>query len=271
MSDMHGTRVGIIGAGAIGGAIIDRLLNGAGTRSQDVIACETKDARRDEIAKRFGVRTTSEAVDAVEADLVVLAVPPLEMSKVIAAIREHVGHRPVMVTFAAAFPLALLESSLPSGTPIVRVNPNSPSLVGAGFNPVVYGTHFTRDARVLAERFLGALGTSVEVDDATMNQYTALTAVGPTYFLPVFDAMVAAGTASGLSREATIAAVTATARGTAEMVAQRAEAPDQLKLYTGLRPLKDVEVRDLVAQALAEALSRMTTLQQKIVEASRGS
>jgi hypothetical protein len=38
-----------------------------------------------------------------------------------------------------------------------------------------------------------------------------------------------------------------------------------------LRPLKDAEVRDLVAQALAEALSRMTTLQQKIVEASRGS
>jgi pyrroline-5-carboxylate reductase len=269
MQSMQGTTIGIIGAGAIGGAVIDRLLNGAGARPQDIVACEAKDPRREEIGRRFGVRTTSEAVDAVGGQLVVLAVPPLEMSKILGAIHDRVGHRPVIVSFAAAFPLALLESSLPSSTPVVRVNPNSPSLVGAGFNPVAFGVHATGAARGLADRFLAALGNAVEVDDETMNQYTALTAVGPTYFLPVFDAMIAAGVSAGLTREATVAAVAATARGTAEMVAQRAEAPDQLKLYTGLRPLKDAEVRDLVAQAVGDALSRMTALQQKIAEAAR--
>ena len=270
MQSMHGTTIGIIGAGAIGGALIDRLLSGAGAGAQDIIACETKDPRREEIARRFGVRTTGEAADVAAAQLIVLAVPPLEMREVLGVIRDRVGHRPVVASFAAAFPLALLESSLPQGTAVVRVNPNSPSLVGAGFNPVAYGRHVTGAARALGERFLAALGTAVEVDDATMNQYTALTAVGPTYFLPVFDAMLAAGIASGLTREATVAAVVATARGTAEMVAQRAETPDQLKLYTGLRPLKDAEVRELVAQALADALSRMTALQQKIADAARG-
>jgi pyrroline-5-carboxylate reductase len=269
MQGMQGTTIGIIGAGAIGGALIDRLLSGAGARAQDITACETKDPRREEIARHFGVRTTSEAADTAGSQLIVLAVPPLEMSKVLAALRDRVGHRPFIVSFAAAFPLALLELSLPQGTPVMRVNPNSPSLVGAGFNPVTSGSHVTGAARDLADRFLTALGTAVEVDDATMNQYTALTAVGPTYFLPVFDAMVSAGVASGLTREATVAAVVATARGTAELVAQRAESPDQLKLYTGLRPLKDTEVRDLVAQALADALSRMAALQQKIADSAR--
>ena len=53
------------------------------------------------------------------------------------------------------------------------------------------------------------------------------------------------------------------------MAARRAEEPEQLKLYTGLRPLKDADVRELVAQAIAEAGARMTALQQKIADAPR--
>jgi pyrroline-5-carboxylate reductase len=269
MYSMRGTRIGVIGAGAIGGAVIDRLVSGADARAQDITACDTKDTRREEIARRFGVGTTANAVDAAAAELVILAVPPLEMTRVLAAIRDRVGHNPVIVSFAAAVPVALIESSFPPGTPVVRINPNSPSLVGAGFNPVTYGRSATGSARSLADRFLGALGASVEVDDGAMNLYTALTAVGPTYFLPVLDAMIAAGVAGGLSREEAVAAATATARGTAEMAARRAEEPEQLKLYTGLRPLKDADVRELVAQAIAEAGARMTALQQKIADAPR--
>jgi pyrroline-5-carboxylate reductase len=104
----------------------------------------------------------------------------------------------------------------------------------------------------------------VEIDDASMNVYTALTAVGPTYFLPVLDAMITAGVEAGLTREAAVAAATATARGTAMMVAQRKENPEELKLFTGLRPLKDADVRGLVKDAINEAGVRMTALQQKI-------
>ena len=48
------------------------------------------------------------------------------------------------------------------------------------------------------------------------------------------------------------------------LAAQRAENPDQLKLFTGLRPLRDAEVRDLVKQAIADANSRMNSLQQQV-------
>jgi pyrroline-5-carboxylate reductase len=81
--------------------------------------------------------------------------------------------------------------------------------------------------------------------------------------------MINAAVESGLSREAAVAAAAATAHGTAAMTSQRAEDPEQLKLYTGLRPLKDAEVRDLVKLAIADALGRMTTLQQKIADTVR--
>lgn len=269
MDNLRGVKIGLIGAGAIGGAVIDRLLDGTFAEANDIVACETKEARREEIERRFGVRTSAEPQDAAAADLIILAVPPLEMAKVLAAIRDRLSHRPAVVSFAAAFPVALIESLVPAATPVVRINPNSPSLVGAGFNPVTYGSRVDERARALVDRLLAILGNRIEVDDSAMNLYTALTAVGPTYFLPVLDAMITAAIEAGLSREAAVAAATATAHGAAAMTAQRSEDPEQLKLYTGLRPLKDGDVRDLVKQAIADAGARMTALQQKITEAAR--
>ena len=56
-----------------------------------------------------------------------------------------------MVSFAAAVPLNRLEAELPANTPVVRIMPNAPSLVGQGMNPVAYGKHVTPEARALAE------------------------------------------------------------------------------------------------------------------------
>lgn len=263
MDDLTGLRIGIIGAGAIGGALIDRLLAGAGVRPEDVVACEPRESRRDEIAQRYKVRTTADAGVAAAADIIVLAAPPLEIRKILQSIRGRLEHRPLVVSFAAAVPLAAAESALPPGTPVVRVNPNSPSVVGAGYNPVVYGSSVTGAARAKADGILRALGSSPAVPDAQMNLYTALSAVGPTYFLPVFDAMIAAGIAGGLPREAAVAAAVETARGCAEMVSRRPESPEQLKLFTGLRPLQDAAVYELVSKAIADAASRMETLQKQ--------
>src|SRR4051812_35174054 len=116
MASMHGVRIGVIGAGAIGGVVIDRLLDGAQASAEHIVACEPKDARRDEIAQKFGVRTTTDPAECASAELIVLAVPPLEVPKVLDAIKGRLQHRPVVVSFAAAMPIASLEAMLPHST-----------------------------------------------------------------------------------------------------------------------------------------------------------
>ena len=263
MADLSGIRIGIIGAGALGGALIDRLLAAGRVRPDDIVACEPREARRQEIAGRFGVKVSADPEDAAACTIIVLAAPPLEIAKILKAIGPRLEHRPLVISCAGAIPLELLEAALPAGVPVMRVNPNSPSLVGAGYNPMVHSARMTGPARELASRFLALLGDSPQVSDSEMNLYTALTAVGPTYFLPVFDAMIQAGTDGGLSREAAVAAAVATARGSTEMIARRREGAEPLKLYTGLRPLDHAAMRDLVAKAIADALARMEAVQRQ--------
>ncbi len=267
MEKLHGKRIAIIGAGAIGGAVIDRLVKGTGCRPGDITAVECDDKKRERMARDFGVKITADPAEAAGSDLIVIAVPPPVVADILAALHDRLGPGPVIVSFAAALPLDFLETLLPSGTAAVRVNPNAPSLVGAGYNPVAYGTQVSGEARALADAFLAVLGSSVQVSDAQMNLYTALTAVGPTYFLPVFDAMVAAGLNGGLSREFAIAAAVETARGTASMVSTRAESPEDLRLYTGLRPLDHGVARDAVKAAIDDAFARMGAVQEKITGA----
>lgn len=263
MVDLSGIRVGLFGAGALGSALIDRLLATGGVRAVDIVACEPKEARRDEIASRFGVKVTADPGEAAACAVIVLAAPPLEISKILQAIGGRLEHRPLVVSCAGAIPLTLLEAALPTAVPVLRTTPNSPSIVGAGYNPVVYSSRTTGEARALADRFLRLLGDSPTVPDSAMNLYTAITAVGPTYFLPVFDAMIRAGMAGGLSQKAAVTAAVETARGSADMIAQRKELPEQLKLYTGLRPLDDAAVRELISKAIADALSRMEAVQRQ--------
>ncbi len=262
MAELAGVNVGIIGVGAIGGALIERLLDGS-VRPSDIVACEQKETRRDEVGTRFGVRITTDPREAAQCGIVVVAVPPLEVRKVLGAIGKELSERSLVISFAGGVPLATLEAALPPSVPVVRVNPNSPLIVGAGYNPVVYGSSLTEAKRNLADRFLAILGDHPVVADQAMNLYTALTAVGPTYFLPIFDALISAGLAGGLSRDAAVTAALATARGSAEMIAKRRESPDELKYITGLRPLDDALVRDLIGQAISTALSRMNAVQQE--------
>jgi pyrroline-5-carboxylate reductase len=260
-ASLRGRTIGLIGAGAIGGAVIERL-RALGVAGEAIVACEIREERRRDLAARHGARTTATASDAAASDLVVLAMPPAAAPEVLDAIRDVVRDRRVVVSFLGGVPLAFVEARLAAGAPVVRVNPNSPSLVGAGFNPVAYGRHATGPARALAEAFLGLLGAGPEVADADMNAYTALSAVGPTYFLPVFDALLAVAREAGLDGRAAVEAAVATARGTADLVAERPEAPAQLKLLTGLRPLEHDAVAELVRAAAGAALRRMDDVQR---------
>jgi pyrroline-5-carboxylate reductase len=147
--------------------------------------------------------------DAVEnATFVIVAVKPADVSSVVAEITQLAAESSddapdqVLISVAAGVTTAYLESKLPAGTPVVRVMPNAPALVGAGISAMAKG------------RF------------ATQEQLDAVTAVsgsGPAYFFLMVEALIDAAVGVGLSRSVSTELVAQTLAGSAAMLLDRME------------------------------------------------
>jgi pyrroline-5-carboxylate reductase len=86
----------------------------------------------------------------------------------------------IVVSLAPKVSIAKLSAGLGTDK-IARLIPNAPSIVNAGYNPVAFSTGLSTAERAVLCELLNVLGESPEVDEAKLEAYAILTAMGPTY------------------------------------------------------------------------------------------
>lgn len=141
------SRIAIIGGGSMGEALLSGLLR-AGRQVKDMVVAEKFGDRAKFLAEKYSVQVTSVAAAAESATYVVIAVKPADVEKVIdeiadAAVRaDSDTAEQVFVSIAAGVATSYYENKLPAGSPVIRVMPNSPIVVGgdqcAGAGPVCH-------------------------------------------------------------------------------------------------------------------------------------
>jgi pyrroline-5-carboxylate reductase len=198
----HIPSLGFLGAGNMAGALLRGTVGQGGLRPETVLACDIDAAKLQALHAELGIRTTDSAARVLEqADTIVLAVKPQQMEGLLAAIREHVRPRHLLISIAAGLPLARLAGHLPEGTRLVRVMPNTPALVGRGAAGVARGPHATAADLQAALALFNAVGIAVEVAEADLDAVTALSGSGPAYVFRVIELMQQAGEEMGLAPE----------------------------------------------------------------------
>jgi pyrroline-5-carboxylate reductase len=262
-----GRRIAFIGVGLMGGLLMERLLRTGFTTSQ-ILACEAREARRGEVAQQWEVEVTDDPRRAAAfGDAVLMATPPRAVLGVLREIAAHLRPSAVVISVAAAVPLAALERACGDGVPIVRLMPNSPSRVGEGMNPVAFGRFVTADTRAWVMRLLAHWGDTLEVPDALMNLCVGLAAAAPTYILSVIEALTEAGVAGGLPLNDARRLAAGVVCGSAALVTETGESPEALKALTPLQPLREAEAKALFRDAVEVARAQMDALQARLVAA----
>ncbi|HYQ74149.1 pyrroline-5-carboxylate reductase [Cellulomonas sp.] len=219
----------VLGGGVMGEALVTALL-AAGWTADDVDVTERSAARAMELSGRYGVRAADPNAKAVKgAGLVLIAVKPQVVPDVLAEIAPTLRPGTLVVSVAAGVPVAVYEAALPAGTPVVRVMPNTPALVGKGASAIAPGTHATDEHLDLAERALAATGLVVRVAEKDLDAVTAISGSGPAYALYLIDAMAEAGVLLGLTRDLATRLAVATVEGSAALAAQTGDHPVVLR------------------------------------------
>ncbi len=216
-----------IGGGRMGEAIIRGLIGAESVAVGNVTIAEPNAARREELAATYDVRCVADGVEALPADVVLLAIKPQVADAVIAGLAEKL-HGSLVVSIVAGFSTARLETLLPAGTAVVRVMPNTPAMVGEGMAVISGGSETSAEQVELVRELFAQIGRAVVVDEHYQNAATAISGSGPAYFALVIDALARAGVRQGLPRDIAQLLAVQTMRGTAVMIEETGVHPEVL-------------------------------------------
>lgn len=265
---MTGTRIAVLGGGRIGEALLGGLL-AAGRDAGDLVFAERSGIRAEELSARLGVAAEPVA-DAVRgAGTVVVAVKPQDVVALLGDIGGVLADDTLVISLCAGLPTSLFEGALPAGTPVVRVMPNTPMLLGAAMCAISPGTRATESHLDETEELLGTVGAVLRIEESKQDAATALSGSGPAYFFLVAEAMIEAGVGLGLPRPAATELTVQTALGAARMLRETGEHPAVLRenvtspagtTAAALRELERHGLRSALADAVTAAHDRSVDL-----------
>jgi len=222
--------IAFLGAGNMGEALIRGLLTARTVTPLQIVATDVRPERLVELAKTFAIRTTDNNTQAVmDADIVLLAVKPQQMSAVLSPLKATGVTGKLFISIAAGVTTARIESELGGVAHVVRVMPNTPALVGAGAAALTKGAYATEDDLAATESILGAVGIVVRVEEKFIDAVTALSGSGPAYIFFVAEAMIRAGVATGLDEALAKKLAIQTVYGAAKLLVESGEDPEVLR------------------------------------------
>lgn len=228
MIDLNPTAIGVIGAGVMGEALISALLS-AGVSPEFITISEKREDRAKELVDKYGIIVEPLEVNVAKAQVLLLVVKPQDISSVLADIKGSIDPNTLVVSFAAGKKIEFISSLLGGKNPVIRVMPNTPTLVGEGMAAMSVGLNVSPAQSDFVRDFLSATGRVVEVDENLQDAVTAVSGSGPAYFFNFVEAMVKAGTELGLSNEIATELTVQTMVGAAKLLSTSGKSPATLR------------------------------------------
>ncbi|MGQ9687911.1 MAG: pyrroline-5-carboxylate reductase [Desulfobaccales bacterium] len=264
---LKGVRLGFIGAGSMGGAIIRGLLTAAQIPPADLWFYDPEPEKQQEF-QGLGIIPAPDNAAVMKAALVILAVKPQVLGAVLKEIRDHTRPGQVVISIAAGVPLAVLEKALPKAQ-VIRAMPNTPLLVQAGMTALSPGSRATHENVALALEVFRAVGRAEVVPEAYLDAITALSGSGPAFVAVFLEALADGAVKMGLPRTLALEFAAQTLLGTAHLILGKNLHPALLKdlvaspggtTIHGLHALEQGAFRAAVISAIEAATWRAQDL-----------
>ena len=219
----------LVGAGKMGGALLSGWLE-RGLDPQAVVVIDP--APPEDSAAMLslaGIVPRAAVPEGVTAKVVVVAVKPQIMGKVLPGLRPLLGPETVVLSIAAGTTLASLEAGL-GAVAIVRSIPNTPAQIGRGITGAVANPRVDAAAKTLVTGLLEAVGAVVWVDrESDIDAVTAVSGSGPAYVFLLAECLAEAAAALGLPADLAGRLARATVEGAGELLYRSELSPAELR------------------------------------------
>ncbi|MDD5447982.1 MAG: pyrroline-5-carboxylate reductase [Actinomycetota bacterium] len=222
-------KVGIVGVGNMGEALVRGWLEAGIVSQQNVLALDKNAERLEEISGIYGVKVApSISMLSQEVEMVVLAVKPQDAMEVLDGISGQVSESQTVISIIAGLTIEKIRQKLGEAPFIIRVMPNMGALVRASISAYAVSRGRGKQNMEFAIALLEAVGEVLEVPEERMDLVTAVSGSGPAYYSLMADALARAAEGEGLEGKIAYKLSTETLWGCAKLIKSAGKKPAQL-------------------------------------------
>ncbi|HET9491819.1 MAG TPA: pyrroline-5-carboxylate reductase [Methylomirabilota bacterium] len=269
---VKGQKVGFVGSGNMGEALIRGLVAANVVPAEAVWASDVRGERLAELGAKYGIRQASDNSELVrQVDVVILAVKPQIMAAVLREIAPALTRRKLVISLAAGVSTARIRSALGREVRLIRVMPNTPALVLEGATAIARADGLEPDDLDTASEIFSAVGRVVVLEEELMDAVTGLSGSGPAYVALVLESLADGGVKMGLDRITAMTLATQTVLGAAKLILETGMHPGALKdmvsspggtSIAGIAALEEGGIRTTFIKAVERATQRSRELGQ---------
>ena len=207
-------KIGIIGCGNMGGAILYGALESNVLKKEDVYVYDIAPAMMEK-AGGWGVNLAKDDEEVCQkADIILLAVKPQNVSEALSQCKGALDNKALM-SIVAGVTVERLRSMTGTHPRILRLLPNTPAMVFEELKA--------------AKEIYSAIGIIEMVPEHLIDAACALNGGGPAYVAMFIEAMADGGVKQGLPRTTAYRLAAQTCLGTAKMILEQGIHPGQIK------------------------------------------
>ncbi len=221
-------KIGWIGCGNMGGAILRGALESGVISKDDAIVYDIKEEMMDK-AKGWGAALGESDADVCgKCDIVLLAVKPQQAKEALAQCGEALDGK-ALISIVAGVTVERLRGMISGNARILRVMPNTPAMVFEGAFALCADNDLASEEMAAAEELFRSIGVVEKVPETLIDAVCGLSGGGPAYVAMFIEAMADGGVKQGLPRATAYRLAAQTCLGTAKMILDMDIHPGQLK------------------------------------------
>lgn len=189
-------KLGFIGCGNMGKAMIHGVLASGKAQASDILASAKTESSREKNAAELGIRLTADNKSVAEfADILFLAVKPQYYEEVIAEIKDTVSDDEIIVSIAPGKSLSWFDEMFGKSLKVIRTMPNTPAMVGEGMMGVCANERVLQAELDTVLDLCSGFSKAEMIDEKLMDVVTAVSGSSPAYVFMFIEAMADAAVA----------------------------------------------------------------------------
>lgn len=222
-------KIGIFGAGHMGGAMIKGWVRSSNISPEDILVKGGKGKTAKLLQQDIPFLMTDDLNKFNEVEMIFLAVKTPLILPVINDLKKYLTQNIPIISVSAGVPISNMQEVLGNTYPIAQAIPNTPVQINQGITGIVYSKAMNDLDKNTINHCLNLLGIVEEISEDKIDIFGTLAGCGPAFVDVFMEALGDAAVLHGMDRELAYTVAAKMVSGSANLMLETKKHPGELK------------------------------------------